>query len=93
MDGIVTGCILAVGRIVGESAVLMFTAGMGHAMIRTSSPGRRFLHSSGATLTVALYVYAKERADVRPGLLRGRWSCWSITLAINLAAKLVGKTS
>ncbi len=56
MDGIVTGCILAIGRIVGESAALLFTAGFGmelngfFASLRTSS----------ATLTVALYVYATE---------------------------------
>ena len=57
IDGIVTGCILAVGRIVGESAALLFTAGFGLAL-------NGFWHSltsSSATLTVALYVYASER--------------------------------
>lgn len=57
IDGIVIGCILAVGRIVGESAALLFTAGFGLAL-------NGFWHSltsSSATLTVALYVYASER--------------------------------
>ena len=57
IDGIVTGCILAVGRIVGESAALLFTAGFGLAL-------NGFWHSltsSSATLTVAHYVYASER--------------------------------
>ncbi|HIY20554.1 MAG TPA: phosphate ABC transporter permease PstA [Candidatus Flavonifractor merdigallinarum] len=89
IDGIVTGCILAIGRIVGESAVLMFTAGMGTTLQKFFSDGG-LVDSSGATLTVALYVYAKERAQfdmafsVAVVLL-------AITLVINLAAKLVGK--
>ena len=60
VDGIVTGCILAVGRIVGESAALLFTAGMGMTL-NNFFTADGFLHSSGASLTVALYVYAKER--------------------------------
>ena len=61
VDGIVTGCILAVGRVIGESAVLMYTAGMSMAM-QSFSPDR-LASASGATLTVALYHYAKENAD------------------------------
>ena len=61
IDGIVTGCILAAGRVVGESAVLMYTAGMSMAMQRFSPD--RLTGASGATLTVALYHYAKENAD------------------------------
>ena len=88
MDGIITGCILAVGRIVGESAVLLFTAGMATGLQQFSS-WEGLTQSSGATLTVALYVYVKERAQydlafsVAVVLL-------VITLVINLAAKLVG---
>ena len=81
VDGIVTGCILAIGRMVGESAALIFTAGMGttlqnffgsfndQALSHFLSTGDLSLlfsgltDSSGATLTVALYVYAKERAE------------------------------
>ena len=68
IDGIVTGCILAVGRIVGESAILMFTAGMGMRMAQFGGDSvgeffSNFFGAAGSTLTVALYNYAKERAD------------------------------
>ena len=59
IDGIVTGCILAVGRIVGESAALLFTAGFGLVLNDFFTA----LQSSSATLTVALYVYANERGE------------------------------
>lgn len=59
IDGIVTGCILAIGRIVGESAALLFTAGFGLKLYDFVTS----LTSSSATLTVALYVYASERGE------------------------------
>lgn len=59
LDGILTGCILATGRILGESAALLFTAGFAHALHGFASA----VMSSGATLTVALYVYAKEQGE------------------------------
>lgn len=59
VDGVVTGCILSVGRILGESAALLFTAGFAHSVNGFFSG----LESSGATLTVALYVYAKEQGE------------------------------
>lgn len=59
IDGIVTGCILAIGRIVGESAALLFTAGFGLVLNDFFTS----LQSSSATLTVALYVYASERGE------------------------------
>lgn len=59
LDGIVTGCILAVGRIIGESAALLFTAGFGLAL----NSFLESLTSSSATLTVALYIYAGERGE------------------------------
>lgn len=59
VDGIVTGCILSVGRIVGESAALLFSAGFAHTLHGFFDG----LASSGATLAVALYVYAKERGE------------------------------
>jgi len=62
IGGIVTGCILAVGRIVGESAVLLYIAGMGTAL-NNFLTAKGFFSSSGATLTTMLYVYAKERSD------------------------------
>ncbi len=61
MDGIVTGCILSIGRVVGESAALLFTAGMANELLSLSEAMRS--GSSGATLTVALYMYAKERGQ------------------------------
>ena len=59
VDGVITGCILSVGRILGESAALLFTAGFAHA-VNGFVTG---LKSAGATLTVALYVYAKEQGE------------------------------
>lgn len=59
MDGIITGCILSAGRILGESAALLFTAGFAHSLNGFFDG----ISSSGATLTVALYVYAKEQVE------------------------------
>ncbi len=83
VDGIVTGCILAVGRIVGESAALLFTAGYGMALTDFCTA----LSSSGATMTVALYVYASERGETGVAfaiavILLG------LTFLINFAASL-----
>ena len=86
IDGIVTGCILAVGRIVGESAALLYTAGFGLML----SGFVKALHTSSATLTVALYVYANERGETAVA-----FSIASIlmllTLLINLSAALLGR--
>lgn len=90
IDGIVTGCILAVGRIVGESAVLLYVGGMGNAMNDFFASPDKFLHSSGATLTVQLYVFAKERAMMDPAFAVAV-VLLVLTLAINLAAKAAGK--
>ena len=90
IDGIVTGCILAVGRIVGESAVLLYVGGMGNAMNDFFASPEKFLHSSGATLTVQLYVFAKERAMMDPAFAVAV-VLLVLTLAINLAAKAAGK--
>ena len=59
IDGVITGCILSVGRILGESAALLFTAGFAHSLNGIVDG----LRSAGATLTVALYVYAKEHGE------------------------------
>ena len=59
VDGVITGCILTVGRILGESAALLFTAGFAHTLSGIIST----LFSSGCSLTVALYVYAKEQGE------------------------------
>lgn len=61
IDGIVTGCILSVGRVVGESAALLFTAGMANELLSLSEAVQA--GNAGSTLTVAMYVYAKERGQ------------------------------
>ena len=91
VDGIVTGCILAVGRIVGESAALLFTAGMGMSLNNFFGSVGNFIHSSGASLTVALYVYARERAEFDVAFAIAA-ILMLLTLVINLSAKLVGRT-
>ena len=90
IDGIVTGCILSVGRIVGESAALLFTAGMGMSMNNFFGSLDQFLHSSGASLTVALYVYARERAEFDVAFAIAA-ILMILTLVINLAAGLAGR--
>lgn len=85
VDGILTGCILAVGRILGESAALLFTAGFAHA-VNNYFVG---LHRPGATLTVALYVYAKEQGEFEVGFAIAA-ILMALALIINLAAGLVG---
>ena len=90
IDGIVTGCILAIGRIVGESAALLFTAGMGMSMNNFFGSVNNFVHSSGASLTVALYVYARERAEFDVAFAIAA-ILMILTLVINLAASLVGR--
>ena len=91
VDGIVTGCILAIGRIVGESAALLFTAGMGMSLNNFFGSVGNFIHSSGASLTVALYVYARERAEFDVAFAIAA-ILMLLTLVINLSAKLVGRT-
>ena len=90
VDGIVTGCILAVGRVVGESAALLFTAGMGMSLNHVFASWENFSRSSGATLTVALYVYAKERADFAIAFTIATLLL-ILTGLINLAAHLAGR--
>ena len=86
VEGVITGCILSVGRIVGESAALLFTAGFAHAL------GGYFesLSSSGATLTVALYVYATEDGNFEVAFAIAA-ILMILTLLINLSATLIGK--
>ncbi|MCI8668673.1 MAG: phosphate ABC transporter permease PstA [Lachnospiraceae bacterium] len=86
IDGVITGCILSVGRILGESAALLFTAGFAHALNGIF----RGLNSAGATLTVALYVYAKENGEF--GIAFAIATILMIlTIFINLSATLVGR--
>lgn len=88
VDGVVTGCILSVGRMLGETAALLYTAGFAHTLNNFFTG----LGSSGATLSVALYVYAKEPG---PGRQEAAFAIAAIlmalTLIINLAAALVSR--
>ena len=86
VDGIVTGCILAVGRIVGESAALLYTAGFGLELVGFI----KSLHTSAASLTVALYVYATERGETALAFSIAT-ILMVLTLLINLSASLVGR--
>lgn len=86
VDGVITGCILAVGRIFGETAALLYTAGFAHTLYGLA----KGLENPGATLTVALYVYAKEQGEFDVAFAIAA-ILMLLTLLINLAATLVGK--
>ena len=86
IDGVITGCILSVGRILGESAALLFTAGFAHAL----NGFFEGLGSAGATLTVSLYVYAKEQGEFGVAFAIAA-ILMVLTLFVNLLAVLVGR--
>ena len=87
IDGIITGFILAIGRIVGESAALLFTAGSASVI---SNSLMQTLSSSGGSLSVALYMYVSERGEIEVGFAIAA-ILMLLTLGINLAAKVAGK--
>ena len=85
IDGVVTGCILSVGRVVGESAALLFTAGMANELLQVweaAAPG-----NAGSSLTVALYMYAKERGEFDTAFAIAA-ILLGLALLINMAAKI-----
>ena len=86
VDGIITGCILSVGRILGESAALLFTAGFAHAVSGIIDG----LMKPGATLTVALYFYAKENGEFGVAFAIAA-ILMALTVLINLSADAVGR--
>ena len=88
VDGIVSGCILSIGRIVGESAALLFTAGMANEIISFINAPKP--NQPGSTLTVALYMYAKERGDFDIAFAIAA-ILLILTFIINTAAKLAAK--
>lgn len=88
IDGIVTGCILSVGRVVGESAALLFTAGMANEML--SAPEAVQPGNAGSSLTVALYMYAKERGQFETAFAIAAILLILVFL-INMSAKAVAK--
>ena len=87
VDGVLTGCILAVGRILGETAALLYTAGFAHTLYNSL---RATLEGSGATLSVALYVYAKEQGEFEVAFAIAA-ILMALALLINLAAMLTGR--
>ena len=87
VDGVLTGCILAVGRILGETAALLYTAGFAHTLYNSL---RATLEGSGATLSVALYVYAKEQGEFDVAFAIAA-ILMVLALIIDVAAALVGK--
>lgn len=88
IDGIVTGCILSVGRVVGESAALLFTAGMANELL--SLPEALQPGNAGSTLTVALYMYAKERGQFDTAFAVAA-ILLILTFLINMSAKLAAE--
>ncbi|MBP1572502.1 MAG: phosphate ABC transporter permease PstA [Oscillospiraceae bacterium] len=86
VDGVITGCILSIGRILGESAALLFTAGFAHALNGVLEG----LTSPGASLTVALYVYAKEEGEFGVAFAIAA-ILMILTLLINFSATLVSR--
>lgn len=87
VDGVLTGCILAVGRILGETAALLYTAGFAHTLYNSL---RATLEGSGATLSVALYVYAKEQGEFDVAFAIAA-ILMALALLINLVAMLTGR--
>lgn len=87
VDGVLTGCILAVGRILGETAALLYTAGFAHTLYNSL---RATLEGSGATLSVALYVYAKEQGEFDVAFAIAA-ILMALALLINLAAMMTGR--
>lgn len=90
MPGIVTGIILAIGRIVGESAALLFTAGSGYLLPKTAMNYLTKVLESGGTLTIQLYLsMSKGQYDVAFGIAV---VLLVIVLGINMLTKvLAGK--
>ena len=87
LNGIITGCILSIGRIVGESAALLFTAGVGTVVAGNII---KAFSRSGGTLSVALYMYVSERGEFDVGFAIAA-ILPILVLCINGAAQLAGK--
>lgn len=86
VDGVITGCILSIGRILGESAALLFTAGFAHTLNGFFDG----LMEAGSTLTVALYVYAKMDGEFDAAFAIAAILI-ILTVIINLCAAWVAK--
>lgn len=87
LDGVVAGAILAIGRIVGESAALLFTAGTGYVLVTNYFEA---LQTSGGTLSVMLYVYVSENGEFDVGFAIAA-ILMILVLAVNFATRLAKK--
>lgn len=88
MPGIITGVILAIGRIVGESAALLFTAGSGYLLPKTGGWLSKILQPGG-TLTIQLYLSSsKAEYNVAFGIA---FVLLVIVLCINFLTKYLAK--
>ncbi len=85
VDGVITGCILSVGRIMGESAALLFTAGFANNI----NGFFRGMTSAGSTLSVALYSYAKTEGEFDVAFAIAA-ILMVLTVLVNLCASMVG---
>lgn len=89
LPGVITGMILAIGRIVGESAALLYTAGSGALLPVTLQGYFDKIFQSGGTLTIQLYLsMSKGEYDVAYGVAL---VLLVIVLVINLVTKFVAK--
>lgn len=89
MPGIITGIILAIGRIVGESAALLFTAGSGYLLPKSGMGLINKIFESGGTLTIQLYLsMSKAEYDVAFGIAV---VLLLIVLVINFLTKYLAK--
>lgn len=89
MPGIITGIILAIGRIVGESAALMFTAGSGYLLPKTAAGFLQKILQPGGTMTVQLYLcMSKAQYDEAFGIAS---VLLVIVFVINLITKYLSK--
>ncbi len=89
MPGIITGVILAVGRIVGESAALLFTAGSGYLLPKTGAGAISKIFESGGTLTIQLYLsMSKAKYEDAFGIA---FVLLTIVLLINMLTKYLAR--
>jgi phosphate transport system permease protein len=84
MSGILSGVILSIGRIIGESAAILLTAGTVASMPRN-------LMSSGRTLTVHAYLVTKEAGNIELASAIGVILIF-IILALSFIAKGITRT-
>ncbi|HHV09237.1 MAG TPA: phosphate ABC transporter permease PstA [Clostridiales bacterium] len=92
MPGIITGIILAIGRIVGESAALLFTAGSGYLLPKLGEYGEGLLEKilqPGGTLTIQMYLKMEEgKYDISFGIA---FVLLVIVLGINILTKYLSR--